>query len=193
MGELAAVEAINDAVGRLYGGNFADSWATIVSWAVGGPQPLDRVRCYRAKDHWHYVGYGLSDLDQKSIANSPLSGFGFELTFRLRGVGKKPPIWPVNLLQSLALYVWDYKRGFADGHWFPFSAKWQQEFGLAGVVFVTDPEVAAITTDYGKVTFLQVVGVSPEAMERIKHDPERCWDAEVAQLRRRNPLLVTEV
>lgn len=49
-GELPAVVAINEAVGKLYAGVVAGSWVTAISWAMGGPDPLDHVRCYRASD-----------------------------------------------------------------------------------------------------------------------------------------------
>lgn len=73
--------------------------------------------------HWHYVSFGLSDLHgdgrvhmTESIENpEQRSGMGFELTFRLvrkpsTDYDKKPnedlpPIWPANLLQQLARYV----------------------------------------------------------------------------------------
>lgn len=190
--ELPAVVAINEAVGKLYGGRFADSWATTVSWALGGPDPLDRVRCYRAKDHWHYVSYGCSDLDEKSHPDSKFSGFGFELTFRLRDKSKTAPLWPVQLLQSLVRYVYKSKSYFNDGDYFPFNAAWQEAFHVPGVIFTADPEVAPITTEYGELGFLQVVGVDKDCIARIAKDPQ-CWDEEVAAIRKKNPLLVTVI
>ena len=184
------MRAINDAVGRLYGGKVAGSWTTAISWALGGPDPLDRVRAYRADDHWHYVGYGCSDLDEKSFPDSELSGFGFELTFRLRGAEPEPPVWPVHFLQSLVRYVWDTNNYFRAGDWMPFNNAWRAELGLAGAVFVEDPQVPTITTEYGKVQFLQVVGVPAATIERIAKTPA-VWDAEVVALRERDPLLVT--
>jgi suppressor of fused len=191
--ELPAVIAINEAVGKLYGGEVAGSWVTAISWENGGPDPLDRVRCYRATDHWHYVGYGCSDLVAKSNPKSPLSGFGYELTFRLRDDAAEPPIWPVMLLQSLTRYTWDTRNVFRSGDWMPFGAGWQKSFYVPGVIFVEDPQVPAIDTVNGRVTFLQVVGVSQTAMDGIKADPQVAWDAEVDELRRSNPLLVTTI
>jgi hypothetical protein len=188
--ELPAVVAINEAFEKRYGDEPAQ-WGTVVGWAVGGPDPLDRVRAYRAKDHWHYVGYGLSDLDEKSFPESPLSGFGYELTFRLRGDDAEAPLWPVQLLQTLARYVWETHNQFAIGHYFSFNESWRADFHLAGVVFAEDPETPPITTDYGKVVFLLVAGVPEDVIGRIAADPD-CWDAEVAALREKNPLLITD-
>lgn len=74
--------------------------------------------------HWHYVSFGLSDLHgdgrvhmTENIENpEQRSGMGFELTFRLLRKPSSdyhekkpnedlPPIWPANLLQQLARYV----------------------------------------------------------------------------------------
>lgn len=73
--------------------------------------------------HWHYVTCGLSDLHGDGRVHavdnieSPeqRSGLGFELTFRLvrptvanyeaKPNEDMPPIWPANLLQQLARYV----------------------------------------------------------------------------------------
>jgi suppressor of fused-like protein len=189
--ELPAVRAINHALEKRYG-EAAGQWGTAISWALGGPDPLDRVRAYRGKDHWHYVGYGMSDLDEKSFPESPLSGFGYELTFRLRDGSDEPPAWPVVLLQTLARYVWETKNQFAIGHYFPFNSSWQKQFHVPGIVFAEDAETPPITTDYGKVVFVLVAGVPKDVIDRIAQNPD-CWDEEVAALRRKNPLLVTDV
>lgn len=87
---------------------------------LGGPDPLDYISMYsHAGDpsqgvppHWHYVSFGLSDLHgdgrvhDVSGPDSP-SGFGFELTFRLRKEegDTAPPTWPAAVMQGLAKYV----------------------------------------------------------------------------------------
>ncbi|NXN26279.1 SUFU protein, partial [Nycticryphes semicollaris] len=87
---------------------------------LGGPDPLDYVSMYRnlgnpalnVPEHWHYISFGLSDLygdnrvHEFTGTDGP-SGFGFELTFRLkRETGESaPPTWPAELMQGLARYV----------------------------------------------------------------------------------------
>lgn len=60
--------------------------------------------------------FGLSDLHgdgrvHKFSGPGLPSGFGFELTFRLKKSSEEtaPPTWPANLMQSLAKYV--FKSG----------------------------------------------------------------------------------
>jgi hypothetical protein len=50
-----------------------------------GGGPLREVTTHRLRrpDHWHLVTYGLSELDGKESDDPLLSGWGFELTFRL--------------------------------------------------------------------------------------------------------------
>lgn len=60
-----------------------------------------------------YPSFGLSDLHgdgrvhDVSAGPDSVSGFGFELTFRLRREPEEtaPPTWPATLMQSLAKYV----------------------------------------------------------------------------------------
>lgn len=60
-----------------------------------------------------FHSFGLSDLHGDGrvhdVSNGPdlPSGFGFELTFRLRREPEEtaPPTWPATLMQSLAKYV----------------------------------------------------------------------------------------
>lgn len=56
--------------------------------------------------------FGLSDLHGDGRVHDisgpeSVSGFGFELTFRLRREAEEtaPPTWPATLMQSLAKYV----------------------------------------------------------------------------------------
>lgn len=88
--------------------------------------------------HWHYVTYGFTELGEKNSPNPDVSGFGFELTFRLKKTpqeikaeaeqlkkdgGKRfenqgvayVPKWPVNMLQNLGRYVFNTRRTFDVG------------------------------------------------------------------------------
>ncbi|XP_014670811.1 PREDICTED: suppressor of fused homolog [Priapulus caudatus] len=71
--------------------------------------------------HWHYVSFGLSDLHGDGRVHESnttgLSGFGFELTFRLLRESWEvvPPTWPATVLQSLARYVFQSENTFVPG------------------------------------------------------------------------------
>ncbi|KAM7541255.1 hypothetical protein Aperf_G00000036242 [Anoplocephala perfoliata] len=109
---------------------------------MGGPDPLDYIYMFanpgspeaRSPPHWHYVTNGLSDLygdarlhNCSTSADGP-SGFGFELTFRLRREPgeKSPPTWPAHLLQSLARYVFRSQAQFLPGDHIPWHCPLDQ-------------------------------------------------------------------
>lgn len=97
---------------------------------LGGPDPLDYISMYcnpgdpslRVPEHWHYISFGISDLHGDGRVHEVLSGdrcgkpsgFGFELTFRLkREPGELfPPTWPAGLMQALAKYIFGSGRFF---------------------------------------------------------------------------------
>ena len=122
-------------------------YGTILPGYLGGNDPLDGVEIWKSDKgcpHWLYVTYGFTDLypddeddtngddcddtdgednidDSDGINNEdddPVSGFGFELTFRLkRGDDDTPPGWPINMLQNLARYVFSTGNTFDSGHY----------------------------------------------------------------------------
>jgi len=86
-------------------------------WRLGGPDPLDGISAYVRTEpvpHWHYISYGMSELYEKESDNPEQSGWGFEFTFRLarNPADHEIPLWPANLMQNLARYV------FQSGNWF---------------------------------------------------------------------------
>jgi hypothetical protein len=54
---------------------------------------FDGVSAYDAGDYWHFVAYGLTELYGKGNEDPNLSGFGFELTFKLPKVSAEPALW----------------------------------------------------------------------------------------------------
>ncbi len=179
---------------------------TIIRYALGGPDPIDGVDIYRAARpvaHWHYVTYGFSDLydteppEAGEGDEAPLSGYGFELTFRLADPhaadpGAKPPVWPINLLQNLARYVFGTGNGFAAGHHMDANGPiaLEAETALEALLFVADPDLGSIDTPRGTVRFVQVVGITRDELEAIVS-----WDAaQVALLiEARHPRWVTDL
>lgn len=69
--------------------------------------------------------YGLSDLFELFRSPDPSeidpgavrwSGFGLELTMRVKSGDPTPPLWPVLLLEKLGKYVYKTKAPFEHGH-----------------------------------------------------------------------------
>lgn len=154
-------------------------YGTLIKYRLGGPDPLDGVSIYRAADpqpHWHYVSYGFSDLydEQEGPDEHGESGWGFELTFRLADpnalTAEQAPVWPVNLMQNLARYVFGSGSVFASGHHIdangPIAA--DQTTPLVALGFTEDPDLGTIETPSGKVVFLQMLGLTAEDLADTK-------------------------
>ncbi|KAG8000092.1 Suppressor of fused-like protein [Nibea albiflora] len=153
----------------------------IVKYWLGGPDPLDYISMYRSmgcpaqdiQEHWHYVSFGLSDLygdnrvHEFTGPDGP-SGFGFELTFRLkREVGETaPPTWPAELMQGLARYVFQSENTFCSGdHVSWHSPLDNSESRIQHMLLTEDPQMQPIQTPFGTVSFLQIVGVCTEELQ----------------------------
>lgn len=174
MGDSPGWEAIDEALADVYGDVEPKHYGTIMKWRLGGPDPLDGVSIYESTAfdvaHWHYVSYGLTELYSKESEDPDESGWGFELTFRLRrdtdDDAAQPPIWPINLMQNLARYVFRTGATFSPGHHMdangPIAVDVNTE--LTGIVFAEDPQLPARSTPHGRMDFVQIVGVTSDEL-----------------------------
>lgn len=168
-------EAIDAALAPLYPGQEPRHVGTLIKWMLGGPDPLDGISVWKRTDpvpHWHYVSYGLSELYQKESENAEVSGWGFELTFRLTcdAADEEPPAWAYSLMQNLARYVFQSGNVLGDGEWMdpngPIALETDTQ--LRALAFIADPELPAIDTPNGRVQFIQIVGLTLDEMEAGK-------------------------
>lgn len=178
-------------------------YGTILPGYLGGNDPLDGVEIWKSDKgcpHWLYVTYGFTNLytddeadtdegdsddtdnqdnidDSDGIDNeddNPVSGFGFELTFRLkRGDEDTPPGWPINMLQNLARYVFSTGNTFDSGHYLnangPIALETDTQLTCIG--FLTDPELGSIDTVNGSMVFLEAIGITED-----EHNSMMCWN-----------------
>lgn len=102
------------------------------------------------------------------------SGFGFELTFRLLSDIATPPIWPAELLQALARYVFSSDNALCVGdHISWHTALDQADSSIQHMLLANDPQLKTIKTPLGYVNFVQVSMGVIEKRERGKGDRER--------------------
>jgi hypothetical protein len=187
--EAPGWDAIDAALGKLFPGQKPAHWGTN---RLPGQDGLYALSAYRQGDGWFFVTYGLSELFSKDSDDADVSGWGFEMTMRVTGSGAEPPAWPRALLDRLGSYVFSSGRPFADGH--RFDAVSQITGGnpptrLTCLAFATDPALGAIETPNGSLTFLAIVGITPDELAQMK----ATTTASVLDgLRRSNPLLVTD-
>lgn len=187
-------------IGQVYGEQEPLHFGTLVSWELGGPDPLRGISIYTVDEprpHWHYVGFGMSELFGKNPEGNPdYSGFGFELTLRLTPRPDEdisaPPQWPLRLLQNLGRYVFETGNLFAASHHLDLNGPMDgsDDTELVAVALATDPTLGTAETANGKVEFLQLVGLTADELDTIKD-----WNTEgvLAMLAGDNPLLVTDL
>lgn len=148
----------------------------------GEAGPLDGISVYNSKDYFHFVTYGLSELYEKQNGNPDRSGFGFELTVRLKKEGLENPALEVrhmcSLLQMVAGITANGGHQFLPGQILPISKqKGLDVNGKSNITgFITRPdEPAGLITPFGKVMLIQLVGVTTEEMEKMKSG-ELTWN-----------------
>lgn len=172
-------------------------WGSIINYRLGGPDPLDGISAYPREEpvpHWHFISFGFSELYEKESKDLERSGYGFELTFRLKRsrAESTPPAWALNLLQNLARYVFDTGNSFARGHYMDANGPiaLNVETAIRAVIFDVDPELPGMETPNGRLEFLQVVGVTLDELDAIK-----AWNGErfLELVKEKTPFLVTDL
>ncbi|RWS31318.1 Suppressor of fused-like protein [Leptotrombidium deliense] len=169
----------------------------VVKYWLGGPDPLDYISMYAnpgdskqgIPPHWHYISFGLSDLHgdgrvheyslffYSAIINliqfrisgpDTQSGFGFELTFRLKREDDEasPPTWPAAVMQALAKYVFQSDNVLCPGDHVSWHCSLDNsESRIQHMLMMEDPQFGTAITPFGSVTFIQIVGVCLEELK----------------------------
>jgi hypothetical protein len=168
MSETQGWAAIQAALARLYGGQEPFHYGTLKRYAEGGPDPLDGISVYRADapDHWHFISFGFSELYDKVSRDPAVSGWGFELSFRLsRPAGEtSPPQWALVFLQNLARYVFNTGCPFDHEHYIRWGGPITSAVptSLEALVFFTDPVLPTLRTTNGSVRFFVPIGITAD-------------------------------
>ena len=166
--------AIDEAFDALYPGVNPPHLATDMAARAmfGGQQYLDGCSIYPSPNGYqHLVTYGLSTLyvDEDAYGGE-FSGWGYELTIKLRADGPDDCLWAVDSLANLARYTYQSKRwfepyAFISGGGRPLRQG--SDTALTSYVVVPDTEVAGIDTVHGRVDFLQLVGVTQAELDQV--------------------------
>jgi hypothetical protein len=191
-------DAITAVCERVYPGQKEQHYAPVPPAMLGGPDPLNGISVYRAESpvpHWHFVTYGFSELFEKESDDPEVSGYGFELTFRLARAHdeQEVPSWALNFLQNLGRYVFRTGNAFAAGHHMNLAGPinlGRPETAIRACVLILDPEFGSMDTPNGRVEFLQLVGITLDELQAIEDwNPDGVLDI----LREQNPRLVTDL
>ncbi|HVN29459.1 MAG TPA: suppressor of fused domain protein [Candidatus Binataceae bacterium] len=189
-------ESIQNQLASIHGNQEPKHWGVIQRYSEGGKDPLDGVSAYRSENPpcWHYVSFGFSELYEKRSPNRDESGWGFELSFRLRRESdeNEPPLWPVMMLQNLARYVFGSKSPFDDEHYLAWGRPITSlvPTRLEATLFRNDPVLGEIDTPNGRVKFLSAIGITSDEHDLVASQGAA---ALLPRLLDANPLAVTDI
>ncbi|GIO65921.1 suppressor of fused domain protein [Paenibacillus cookii] len=168
-------DAIEQQLTNIYGEQEPKHYGTLLPFMLGGQDPLDGISAYKSETpvpHWHVVTYGFSELYEKETEDAEISGYGFELTFRLARSPEEeePPAWALNLLQNMGRYVFKSGNVFRSGDYLDANGPicLGSDTLLTALAFVHDPELPAIETPNGRVEFIQMVGITKDELESMQ-------------------------
>jgi len=199
-------DAIDGKLAEIYPGREPDfHFGTLIKYRLGGPDPIDGAGIYKRTDptpHLHFVSYGMSELYyNEEAAGNEFSKWGFEFTFRLAvhpdrmpASDGEAPVWPINLMQNLARYVFESEKWFEHGHYLnangPIMA--DAETDIVAILFSRDPELGTIATPHGALDFLQIVGITLGEVESLFGKQQSTAEL-LEKLSADNPLLITDL
>ena len=175
MPETSGWDTITQAMLALYPGQTDPiHYAPVLSYRLGGNDPLDGISIYDGGSYYHFVTYGFSELYEKESQHAAYSGLGFELTLKLKkdGIRKRDKEYKniCGILQTLA------RMSFEDGDIFS-----PEEYIYTGQTTGIDADgssqitgfltmedaLSTMDTPNGKVQFVQLVGATDAELKAL--------------------------
>lgn len=169
-------DAIVAAIDKLYNNKVeeVEHFGVLQPWRLGGNDPLDGISILDGGDYFHFVTFGLSELYEKETKDPEYSGFGFELTLKLKKSGVKDEDAEfrcmAGILQAVARI--SYKQGeiFApDEYIYTGQDKGmdvEQKSKITGFITKED-EMGTIDTPNGRVQFVQLIGATDAELKML--------------------------
>ena len=175
-------DEIEDAFKEVYGDTQPEHYGTnIQSRAMfGGPEYLDGFSAYPSpKGYSHIVTFGMSELyaDEESFGGE-FSKWGYEMTFKLKDAEPNNCVWAMNMLGNLARYTFQSKSWFEDGQYIgnikdprPIIAD-DKDTLITSLLITNDTEIKGRDTIYGRLDFIQLVGITTDELLKIRENKE---------------------
>lgn len=171
-------DAITDIFEKIYPGQTNPKhYGTLISWQLGGNDPLDGISIYDGGEYWHFVTYGLSELYEKESENKDVSGYGMEFTLKLKkgfGIDEEAEIKGIcNIFQMIARSTFQSGEVF-NAYEYLYTGQTvgmdtQQKSMITGFITIPDTSVNSIDTPNGKVNFVEFIGVTDAELIKIKN------------------------
>ena len=192
-------DAIEESFSKVYGDQNPKHFGTIMtSRAIfGGNEYLDGYSIYTSKNGYkHIVTFGMTELYGNIEAfGGEWSKWGYEMTIKLNEEKEENCMWAINMLGNLARYTFESKDYFEAYHYtgnHGESLHKGVDSKITALIFVPDTEIESIDTVYGKVEFLQIVGITEDEYNWVKANPGKIEEL-IELMKKDNPYLVTDM
>ncbi|MCI8649803.1 MAG: suppressor of fused domain protein [Anaerotruncus sp.] len=193
-------EAIDAALERLYPGQEPAHYATLMTARAmfGGEEYLDGYSAYTSPNGYqHLLTYGMSELYTNEEAfGGEWSGWGYEMTMKLPEQSAQACQWAFSMLGNLARYTFTQKRYFEPLQYVSGGGQSiccdRPDSAITGLLVVEDTELPGIDTLYGRVDFLQLVGITEPELQAVIANRELV-PVLLERMKQKNPRLITDL
>ena len=151
-------------------------YGTLISWKLGGNDPLKGISIYDSGDYWHFITYGLSELYEKESDVKDVSGYGMEFTFKLKKDNYENEENEIKcicgILQSIARITFTKGEVF-NSYEYLYTGQtegidYNRKSNITGFITVPDDKFHEINTQNGKVNFVEFIGVTDNELKAIQ-------------------------
>lgn len=152
-------------------------YGTIISWQLGGNDPLQGISVYDGGDYWHFITYGLSELYEKKSNIKDISGYGMEFTLKLKKDNYENEENEIKcicgILQSIARITFTQKELF-NVYEYLYTGQTEgidcnKKSNITGFITIPDNKFHEINTPNGKVRFVEFIGVTDSELKAIQN------------------------
>lgn len=173
--EAPGWDAITEAFDDLYPGQEEPlHYGALIPWILGGNDPLQGISVYDGGDFWHFVSYGLSELYEKESDDPEWSGYGFELTLKLKKAGLSDEEAEIKticgIFQAIARLTFKNGEIFQPNEYIytrqTTGIDNRQKSALTGFITAWD-EAGEIDTPNGKVQFVKLIGATDAELKAL--------------------------
>lgn len=192
-------DAIDEEFNRLYPGQDPDHYGTMIQKRAifGGDQYLDGYSIFTSdKGYKHIVTYGMTELYQnEEMLGEEWNKWGYEMTMKLSEKNSADCLWALDMMANLARYTYTSERFFKHGQYIQGNGE-SLHIGVGSAVTallcVHDTEAQTVDTIYGKVEFIQLVGITQSELEAIKADRSKVEEL-IEKIKEDSPDMVTDM
>ncbi|HEY4533673.1 MAG TPA: suppressor of fused domain protein [Fusobacterium sp.] len=192
-------DAIEEVFESIYKGQKPIHFGTLLpSRAMfGGKEYLDGYSMYQSpKGYKHLLTFGMSELYvEEEALGGEYSKWGYEMTVKLKEKEEKNCMWAVDMLSNLARYTFQNNAFFEKFQYISgdgTSICKDRKSKITALMTVLDTEISPIDTLYGRVEFIQLVGITERELKKIQENPENL-KVLYERMKEENPDLVLDL